>query len=154
MHNKYSNYYWWCTVCCVRGMRNRADGMGRIIYSALVSAASDWNGNSADVFLIKVVSCCRSSSKIHSVFLQDSAHYGSAISVSLNSWRIKKMFHCIIWNLSRWFSFITVIKFYSGMVYISRKHNGFLCGLGFIPWMRKGLYCDKVIKPYWLDPLP
>lgn len=96
MHNKYSNYYWWCTVCCVREIRNRADGMGRIIYSALVSAASDWNGNSADVFLIKVVSCCRSSSKIHSVFLQDSAHYGSAISVSLNSWRIKKMFHCII----------------------------------------------------------
>lgn len=96
----------------------------------------------------------RSSSKIHSVFLQDSAHHDSAIPVNLNSWRIKKMFHCIIWNLSRWFSFITVIKFYSGMVYISRMHNGFLCGLGFIPWMRKGLYCDKVIKPYWLDPLP
>lgn len=32
----------------------------------------------------------RSSSKIHSVFLQDSAHHDSAIPVNLNSWRIKK----------------------------------------------------------------
>lgn len=64
--------------------------MGRIIYCVLVSAASDCKGNSADVFLIKVVSCCSSSSKIHSIIVYDFAHHDSAISVSLNSWGIKK----------------------------------------------------------------
>lgn len=55
-------------VCCIRGIKERADRMGRVIYCALVSAASDCKGNSADVFLIKVVSCCRCS-KIHSIIL-------------------------------------------------------------------------------------
>lgn len=74
----------------MREIKKRADGMGRVIYCVLVSAASDCKGNSADVYLIKVVSCCSSSSKIHSIILQDFAHHDSAISVSLNSWRIKK----------------------------------------------------------------
>lgn len=90
MHHKYSKNYWWCTACCIRGIKNKVDGIGRVIYCAVVSATSDCNRNSADVSLIKVVSCCKSSSKIHSVFLQNSAHHNSAISVSLNSWRIKK----------------------------------------------------------------